>query len=106
MRGVRTTCLRPRVLPPREVAREVRVEQVRHADEGAVERGAEAEAQPDLAFDETEAAYERPPLNLLTDPNTVERHVLSDEALEENARMLENVLDAQRPVPQSPISAV
>ena len=45
MRGVRTTCLRPRVLPPREVAREVRVEQVRHADERAVERGAEAEAE-------------------------------------------------------------
>ena len=34
-----------------------------------------------------------PPLNLLADPSTVERHHLSDEALEENARMLETVLD-------------
>ena len=39
------------------------------------------------------AAYERPPLDLLTDPGTVERHHLADEALEENARLLEGVLD-------------
>ena len=38
-------------------------------------------------------AYERPPLGLLTDPATVERHHLADEALEENARLLEGVLD-------------
>ena len=37
--------------------------------------------------------YERPPLELLTDPAEVERHHLSDEALEDNARMLESVLD-------------
>jgi S-DNA-T family DNA segregation ATPase FtsK/SpoIIIE len=37
--------------------------------------------------------YETPPLNLLMDPADVERHVLSNEALEENARMLEAVLD-------------
>ena len=54
---------------------------------------AQAEAQPALAFDETADKYELPPLNLLTSPDTVTRHVLSDEALEENARMLENVLD-------------
>ncbi|WP_166418072.1 DNA translocase FtsK 4TM domain-containing protein [Cochlodiniinecator piscidefendens] len=54
---------------------------------------AKAEAQPALQFEESHADYERPPLNLLLSPETVERHHLSDEALEENARMLENVLD-------------
>jgi cell division protein FtsA len=33
------------------------------------------------------------PLALLTNPNTIQRHHLSDEVLEENARMLESVLD-------------
>ena len=37
--------------------------------------------------------YELPPLSLLASPSTVSRHTLSDEALEENARMLESVLD-------------
>jgi len=54
---------------------------------------AKAEAQPQLAFDENAAQFELPPLNLLASPDTIERHVLSDEALEENARMLEAVLD-------------
>lgn len=54
---------------------------------------AKAEAQPQLAFDEAAAQYELPPLSLLSSPATIERHVLSDEALEENARMLEAVLD-------------
>ncbi|MCA1335545.1 DNA translocase FtsK [Pseudooceanicola marinus] len=54
---------------------------------------AKAEAQPGLAFDPAEAEYELPPLSLLTNPTTIERLHLSDEALEENARMLENVLD-------------
>ena len=57
-------------------------------------RQARAEAQPALQFDEdAETAYESPPLSLLTDPGRIERHHLSDEALEENARMLETVLD-------------
>ncbi|MGC9369098.1 MAG: DNA translocase FtsK [Paracoccaceae bacterium] len=56
-------------------------------------RQAQAEAQPALQFDEAAAEYEHPPLSLLTNPVSVERHHLSDEALEENARMLENVLD-------------
>jgi S-DNA-T family DNA segregation ATPase FtsK/SpoIIIE len=56
-------------------------------------RRARAEAQPSLQFEETEADYELPPLGLLMDPSTIERHHLSDEALEENARMLETVLD-------------
>ncbi|MEE2944027.1 MAG: DNA translocase FtsK 4TM domain-containing protein [Pseudomonadota bacterium] len=54
---------------------------------------AKAEAQPQLAFDEKAAEFELPPLSLLSSPDTIERHVLSDEALEENARMLEAVLD-------------
>ncbi|MFM2354645.1 MAG: hypothetical protein RLZZ528_381 [Pseudomonadota bacterium] len=53
-----------------------------------------AEAQPRLALDDPSGhAYELPPLSLLTAPSTVQRHTLSDEALEENARMLESVLD-------------
>ncbi|MAM62491.1 DNA translocase FtsK [Maritimibacter sp. UBA3975] len=52
-----------------------------------------AEAQPSLAFSDPEQTYELPPLSLLTNPVNIERHHLSDEALEENARMLEAVLD-------------
>ncbi|MFT6224647.1 MAG: S-DNA-T family DNA segregation ATPase FtsK/SpoIIIE [Paracoccaceae bacterium] len=54
---------------------------------------ARQEAQPALAFDDPIGGYELPPLSLLASPDTVERHHLSTEALEENARMLENVLD-------------
>ncbi|MEL6587086.1 MAG: DNA translocase FtsK 4TM domain-containing protein, partial [Pseudomonadota bacterium] len=54
---------------------------------------AKAEAQPALQFEDKMAAYETPPLALLADPGTVERHHLSDDALEQNARMLEAVLD-------------
>jgi DNA segregation ATPase FtsK/SpoIIIE, S-DNA-T family len=54
---------------------------------------AEAEAQPKLAFEELHEDYECPPLNLLSNPVEIVRHHLSDVALEENARMLENVLD-------------
>ena len=52
-----------------------------------------AEAQPALKFDDRHAEYELPPLSLLTNPISIARHVLSDEALEENARLLEAVLD-------------
>ncbi|WP_027256821.1 DNA translocase FtsK [Leisingera aquimarina] len=54
---------------------------------------AKAEAQPNLAFDDRGSDFELPPLSLLTNPSGIERHHLSDEALEENARMLEAVLD-------------
>ncbi|MDB2651694.1 DNA translocase FtsK, partial [Amylibacter sp.] len=53
---------------------------------------AKSEAQPTL-FSENRANYEQPALDLLESPKTVIRQQLSDEALEENARMLENVLD-------------
>ena len=59
----------------------------------APSRQAQSEAQPRLRFDDAASAYEAPPLSLLTNPATIQRHHLSDEALEENARMLENVLD-------------
>jgi len=59
----------------------------------APSRQAMADTQPSLPLDAREEAYEKPPLTLLTSADTVERHHLSDEALEENARMLENVLD-------------
>ncbi|PRX37349.1 DNA segregation ATPase FtsK/SpoIIIE, S-DNA-T family [Meinhardsimonia xiamenensis] len=60
----------------------------------APSRRAMAEAQPGLPLEETPPpAYEPPPLSLLTDPAEIPRHHLSDEALEENARMLENVLE-------------
>jgi len=58
-------------------------------------RKATEEAQPTLAFDDNveDEVYEFPPLNLLSDPSKITRHQLSDTALEENARMLENVLE-------------
>ncbi len=56
-------------------------------------RAAQAEAQPSL-FEASEARdYAIPPLGLLSNPVNVPRLHLSDEALEENARMLESVLD-------------
>ncbi|WP_116133331.1 DNA translocase FtsK [Tropicimonas sp. IMCC34043] len=85
----------PRILPraiPVEEARAV----VQHPPRGPIptSRKAQAEAQPRLKLEPAEPeAYDAPPLSLLTNPNMIERHVLSDEALEENARMLENVLD-------------
>ncbi|SEH97995.1 DNA translocase FtsK [Paracoccus alkenifer] len=59
----------------------------------APSRQAVAEAQPSLAFDAAATGYERPPLALLASAGTVERHALSPEALAENARLLESVLD-------------
>lgn len=57
-------------------------------------RPALAEEAPRVSFDETTGpVYELPPLGLLTSPSTIQRNQLSTEALEENARMLESVLD-------------
>ena len=56
-------------------------------------RQAMQESQPRLRFDDPAPAYELPPLGLLASPSTVQRHQLSVESLEENARMLESVLD-------------
>ena len=51
------------------------------------------EEQPTLQFEPSQQKYETPALSLLENPTTVIRHYLSDDALNENARMLENVLD-------------
>ena len=58
-------------------------------------RRAEAEAQPALALGDTDEpeTYTPPPLALLQRPVPVVRHKTSDVALEENARMLETVLE-------------
>jgi S-DNA-T family DNA segregation ATPase FtsK/SpoIIIE len=67
---------------------------VQHAaKKPAPSRQAMAETQPGLRFDDAANAYELPPLNLLSAPVAIQRTQLSDEALEENARMLESVLD-------------
>ncbi len=68
---------------------------VRHAPKRPLRssRKATEEAQPSLAFDERKAEYEFPPLGLLASPAGIERQTLSDAALAENARMLENVLE-------------
>ena len=68
---------------------------VQHAPRkpAAPSRRAQDEAQPRLRFEEPVPDYEHPPLGLLTNPAEIQRHHLSDEALEENARMLETVLD-------------
>jgi len=56
-------------------------------------RQAVSEAQPRLRFDDPAPAYEVPPLSLLSPPPATRTRHLSHEALEENARMLESVLD-------------
>jgi DNA segregation ATPase FtsK/SpoIIIE, S-DNA-T family len=67
---------------------------VQHAvKKAAPSRQAMAESQPALRFEEQAQVYELPPLNLLSAPIKVQGNQLSDEALEENARMLESVLD-------------
>ncbi|MDB6182859.1 DNA translocase FtsK [Paracoccus fistulariae] len=54
---------------------------------------ARKEAEPELRFDESASNYERPPLALLSAPVQSDRSQISQEALTENARMLEAVLD-------------
>ena len=75
--------------PPTDTSRVV----IPPARKAAPSRQAQAEAQPSLAFDAAASGYERPPLALLASAGTVERHALSPEALAENARLLESVLD-------------
>jgi S-DNA-T family DNA segregation ATPase FtsK/SpoIIIE len=55
---------------------------------------ADVDAQPEAGFSAPDGdAFVLPPLSLLSSPDTIERHQLSSEALQENARMLESVLD-------------
>ncbi len=70
-----------------------RVVQTSRSRTPAPSKQAKAEAQPALPFEPRRHSFELPPLNLLADPSAVERYSLSNEALEENARMLESVLE-------------
>jgi S-DNA-T family DNA segregation ATPase FtsK/SpoIIIE len=82
------------ILPQSELQR--RVMQRALTRKPTPSRQAQADAQPSLPLQaRAEAAYEPPSLALLENPDTVQiqRPHLSDEALEENARMLESVLD-------------
>jgi S-DNA-T family DNA segregation ATPase FtsK/SpoIIIE len=55
---------------------------------------ARSEEEPELALEgDAPEVWRTPPLSLLQSPATIVRHHLSNDALEENARMLENVLD-------------
>ena len=83
----------PSAPAPALPAAEPRPSVVQHSTRKAVpSRHAMADQQPSLPLEDS-AAFEFPPLALLAGADTVERHHLSDEALEENARMLESVLD-------------
>ena len=82
----------PEVAVPTAPAALKRVVQKPARKRPAPSQRAAAEAQPTL-FAESGQAYDLPPLGLLADADSVERHHLSDDALEENARMLESVLD-------------
>ncbi|MEO1135988.1 MAG: DNA translocase FtsK, partial [Pseudomonadota bacterium] len=64
---------------------------IRKKAKSAESRRERREAQPSLPVFSADD-YELPPLNLLAKPNGARRTVISDEALEQNARMLENVL--------------
>ncbi len=86
------TRIAQRDIPPAFVPKKP-VVQPREVREVKPSARAKAEAQPTLPLEDKYKDYEFPPLNLLTSPDNVERHHLSDEALEENARMLESVLD-------------
>lgn len=84
------TSVSPTAIPVAEPKKVVQPRQHKTVQPSARAR---AEAQPSLAFDDTQTSYELPPLNLLEHPMEIKRHHLSDDALEENARMLESVLD-------------
>ncbi len=89
-RSASTPPVSPAAIPVVEPKKVVQPRQHRTVQPSARAR---AEAQPSLAFDDKQTSYELPPLNLLEHPMGIARHHLSDDALEENARMLESVLD-------------
>jgi S-DNA-T family DNA segregation ATPase FtsK/SpoIIIE len=78
------------VAPQRDAAGRTR-KIIRKNPKKAESRREKREAQPTLPVF-TANDYELPPLGLLAKPNGARRTVISDEALEQNARMLENVL--------------
>ncbi len=70
-----------------------RVVQTAPRKPGSASRQAQAEAQPRLPFEPARHGFELPALSLLRDPSLERRTAPSHEALEENARMLESVLE-------------
>ena len=82
----------PRAAPP---VPQPRAEVAPPVKKVPVSRRAEAEAQPKFEFDDLseDEAWSCPPLSLLQNPRDISRPHHSTEALEENARMLEAVLD-------------
>jgi S-DNA-T family DNA segregation ATPase FtsK/SpoIIIE len=70
---------------------------VQHSIKKPIQPSSQAidEANPKLQFEAQSSVqnYEKPPLGLLMNPTSIQRHILSDDALESNARMLESVLD-------------
>lgn len=93
--GLLADALAPEPLPPRAGVYERRAVVQHNAPKPApLSRQAKAEAEPRLQLEAAQGPeYELPPLSLLASPTLIQRHVLPDEALEENARMLESVLD-------------
>jgi len=85
--------VRPPLVAERRVPAPTPIVQAPPVKKPAPSRQAQAEAQPALRFDDRTPTYELPPLSLLSNPANVQRNALSHEALEENARMLESVLD-------------
>ena len=82
----------PHALPQTELQRRVMTRAMTRKPTPS--KQAQADAQPSLPLQpKAEPVYEPPSLSLLAPPDVIERHHLSDEALEENARMLESVLD-------------
>ncbi len=86
-----------RVAAARAAAKQQRVEpRVQHPERKPAPKSVQAkrEEQPSLRLEETPAqAYEPPALSLLQNMVPEARAQLADDALEENARMLETVLD-------------
>ncbi|MBP7001050.1 DNA translocase FtsK 4TM domain-containing protein [Amaricoccus sp.] len=84
----------PDLAPPPLAAPETRVQKPAPKPIAKSVR-ARSEEEPELALDPKGApvAWQPPPLSLLQNPSTIVRHHLSTDALEENARMLESVLD-------------
>jgi S-DNA-T family DNA segregation ATPase FtsK/SpoIIIE len=83
----------PMIHAPRPMAEPRSVVQAVPKKPAAPSKQAVAEAQPRMRFEDAAPAYELPPLGLLSNPANIQRNPLSVEALEENARMLESVLD-------------
>lgn len=77
--------------PQRQASASKKRKIIRKKTKRAESKRERREAQPTLpVFSAND--YELPPLNLLSKPNGARRTVISDEALDQNARMLENVL--------------